>query len=468
MTTTFELCKAEAGRFQADPHESTLEIVRLAGFADRLTDADIQTGALLGAATVAELYVAREAVIDGSEYLAALAAVWANSDAASVELRALGVFLQEEVLSEDAREPIREPIDEERKAALRRSWLLQHGGEPVRLNPEAVADIAFELIKTGLQPTVENVRFINGGKGSPNVVHPALRDFFRQELRKRWAAPAPAPGVPEPLLQLWGAALEAGRDAAENELSVQKAALAKDKTALAELEAKVSGREQGLFERAKKLDERELAQSELIRTLQTDVELSRQARDTAAQDLKAAEAKSAGLQEKLSEQVLATQQAQAQVQTLEQQLADEQGDLKAAVAQGEALQAELAQVRVQLEAEQNRGREAQTAAAERLDSANRSFDEMRTLLAAQADRHAAEMTEASRYARELIADRDQAWKAVSTTQQALADMTATRDLLKGTVDQLRDDRERLQRQVEAQQQRLTELTDKLDAWLKRH
>jgi chromosome segregation ATPase len=97
---------------------------------------------------------------------------------------------------------------EERVASLSAEWLSEHGSSDRRvITRDSVFEIAWRLIQTGMQPTVENIRRVNGG-GSPNGIHPLLREFYAcGELRRRWHSPAPALDVPAPLAHLWQEAL---------------------------------------------------------------------------------------------------------------------------------------------------------------------------------------------------------------------------------------------------------------------
>ena len=131
--------------------------------------------------------------------------------------------------------------DAARREALRRAWLDEHGGEAVRLESAVVAEIAYRLVEAGLQPTVDAIRYVNGGQGSPNVIHPAVRQFFRGELRRRWqTAPQPqVPGVPAALVELWTQCVQDAQRAAEAALEAPRAELAGLRQALAQRAAEI-------------------------------------------------------------------------------------------------------------------------------------------------------------------------------------------------------------------------------------
>jgi hypothetical protein len=131
--------------------------------------------------------------------------------------------------------------DAARREALRRAWLDEHGGEAVRLESAAVAELAYRLVEAGLQPTVDAIRYVNGGQGSPNVIHPAVRQFFRSELRRRWqtAPQPPVPGVPAVLVELWSQCVQDAQRAAEAALEAPRADLAGLRQALAQRTAEI-------------------------------------------------------------------------------------------------------------------------------------------------------------------------------------------------------------------------------------
>lgn len=134
-----------------------------------------------------------------------------------------------------------ERTDQERKDGVRRIWLTEHGGEAVRLEAAVVAEIAYRLVEVGLQPTVDTIRYVNGGQGSPNVIHPAVRQFFRGELRRRWASPAApkVPGIPPQLIELWAQCVQDAQRAADATLEAPRAELARRQATLERRAAEV-------------------------------------------------------------------------------------------------------------------------------------------------------------------------------------------------------------------------------------
>ena len=134
-----------------------------------------------------------------------------------------------------------EGTDLARKDAIRRAWLAEHSGEAVRLDAAVVAEIAYRLVEAGLQPTVDAIRYVNGGHGSPNVIHPAVRQFFRGDLRRRWqtAPQPPVPGVPAALVELWTQCVQDAQRAAEAALEAPREELAGLRQALAQRAAEI-------------------------------------------------------------------------------------------------------------------------------------------------------------------------------------------------------------------------------------
>lgn len=93
---------------------------------------------------------------------------------------------------------------EARLASLAEAWQDENGGGHARVSREVVFEIAYRLILEGIQPTVETIRRVNAGKGSPNVIHPLVMEFYgSRELEKRWKSPQPSDALPEPIQRLW-------------------------------------------------------------------------------------------------------------------------------------------------------------------------------------------------------------------------------------------------------------------------
>lgn len=153
-----------------------------------------------------------------------------------------------------------------RMLAVTRGWLGDHQGEPVRLERADVQDIVYRLIEAHVHPTMGAVRQVNGGKGSPNVIHPALRDFFMSgELERRWKTPRPSEGVPEPLVSLWGELLVRARQDVRQEFDDAAETLKSREAAVEERKADLAMRERTVTER---ID----AQAALVERLQTEAE----------------------------------------------------------------------------------------------------------------------------------------------------------------------------------------------------
>ncbi len=95
---------------------------------------------------------------------------------------------------------------------LAKDWRDENGGAHARVSRDVVFEIAFRLIREGIQPTIEAIRRVNAGKGSPNVIHPLLVEFYdSRELEKRWMAPQPSDALHEPMQRLWADVLTEAR-----------------------------------------------------------------------------------------------------------------------------------------------------------------------------------------------------------------------------------------------------------------
>ncbi|MGO1073732.1 DNA-binding protein [Lysobacter sp. CA199] len=98
-------------------------------------------------------------------------------------------------------------------------------------------DIAWRMLRAGVQPTVESLRTVYG-RGSPNRLHPMLRRFYAGLATRLQFAPL-AEDVPAPLRQLWLQALDLAMDA----VAAKHAAQAED---LRKREAELDRREAAL------------------------------------------------------------------------------------------------------------------------------------------------------------------------------------------------------------------------------
>lgn len=150
------------------------------------------------------------------------------------------------------------------------AWLIEHHGQPVRLQRTDVHEIVLRLLEARLQPTVEAIRRVNGGKGSPNVIHPAVRDFFMSgELQRRLPRPHTNPDVPKPLMALWNDALESARQ-------VAWAGFAEDRAAATEAVQELERERADFMEQSSSLKERANAQDALLARLQQELGMLRE------------------------------------------------------------------------------------------------------------------------------------------------------------------------------------------------
>ena len=262
-----------------------------------------------------------------------------------------------------AEDPGFEPgSDMERREALRRAWLTEHGGEAVRLESAVVAELAYRLIEAGLQPTVESIRYVNGGQGSPNVIHPAVRQFFRSELRRRWDSTPqpPVPGVPDALVELWTQCVQDAQRVAEAALEAPRADLA--------------GLRQALAQRAAEIE----ATAELQRA-----------------ELGAVRQQATDLAERLNQAQQAHGVALERAHAAESSLASAQVEIKAQIEAQKTLQAQAAAERATLTKERDRWRaqaeearrEVAVLAKTREDAASRLAEQLARAAAQQALEH---------------------------------------------------------------------------------
>lgn len=138
------------------------------------------------------------------------------------------------------------------------------------------------LLEAGTYPTAAALREQLGGRGSPVVLQRFLADWYAThgpELAQKAAAhrPDPAGGLRAQLQALTKEAM-AEVDAAQAE---RVAALDRRQAALEEREARVEAREADLEVRTRRLDDREMAQAELLQELRDQVARATQARDAA-------------------------------------------------------------------------------------------------------------------------------------------------------------------------------------------
>jgi hypothetical protein len=115
-------------------------------------------------------------------------------------------------------------------------------GAPMRapLEQAQLDDIAWRLLRAGVQPTVESLRTVYG-RGSPNRLHPMLRQFYAGLATRLQFAPL-AEDVPAPLRQLWLQALDLAMDAVTARHAAQSEELRRREAELDRREAALAQR----------------------------------------------------------------------------------------------------------------------------------------------------------------------------------------------------------------------------------
>lgn len=99
------------------------------------------------------------------------------------------------------------------------------------ITQHVVYEICWRLIKAGIQPTNDAVRYVHGG-GSPNTIQPLIKSFFTDgELENRWKAPVPH-DVPDKFTEAWDLALRQSRSTLEIEFEADEAALGRERAEL--------------------------------------------------------------------------------------------------------------------------------------------------------------------------------------------------------------------------------------------
>ena len=155
-------------------------------------------------------------------------------------------------------------------------------GRVTTLKEDEVFAAIAALISAGHYPTAAALREQLGGRGSPVVLQRFLADWYAThgpELAQKAAArrPDPAGGLRAQLQALTKEAM-AEVDAAQAE---RVAALDRRQAALEDREAGVAAREADLEARTRRLDDREMAQAELLQELRDQLARATQARDAA-------------------------------------------------------------------------------------------------------------------------------------------------------------------------------------------
>lgn len=126
-------------------------------------------------------------------------------------------------------------------AGSERSACERVASERIPLDQAQLDEIAWRMLRAGVQPTVEGIRAIYGS-GSPNRLHPMLRRFYAGLATRLQLAPL-ADEVPAPLRQLWLQALDLASDAVRERHDAQAEALRKR---VAELERREAALERKL------------------------------------------------------------------------------------------------------------------------------------------------------------------------------------------------------------------------------
>ena len=155
-------------------------------------------------------------------------------------------------------------------------------GRVTMLKEDEVFAAIGALITAGIYPTAAALREQLGGRGSPVVLQRFLADWYAAngpELAQKAAArrPDPAGGLRAQLQALTKEAM-AEVDAAQAD---RVAALDRRHAELEDRESRVEAREADLEARTRRLDDREMAQAELLQELRDQVALATQARDAA-------------------------------------------------------------------------------------------------------------------------------------------------------------------------------------------
>lgn len=150
----------------------------------------------------------------------------------------------------DATDDTADPADQNLRTQLVRvSWMADHGGTHARLERADVWEIAWRLISANIHPTGEVIRIVNGGKGSPNVIHPALKSFFDGELQRRISAPPPVAGIPQSVLEMWHQAVLAARNVAQKEIEIGKQDIEQQRKHVEETAHRIQEEQQRMLDR---------------------------------------------------------------------------------------------------------------------------------------------------------------------------------------------------------------------------
>lgn len=94
-------------------------------------------------------------------------------------------------------------------------------------------EIAALLLTERIQPTVEAIREVNNGRGSPNTIHPGLKSFYESgECERRMVRVVHADNVPARVVELWDELQALAKAAGEAQVRAQTDALADEASVL--------------------------------------------------------------------------------------------------------------------------------------------------------------------------------------------------------------------------------------------
>lgn len=116
---------------------------------------------------------------------------------------------------------------------VRAKWLLKHRDRKGPLSHEDVHEIAALLLTERIQPTVEAIREVNNGRGSPNTIHPGLKSFYESgECERRMVRVVHADNMPARVVELWDELQALAKAAGEAQVRAQTDALADEASVL--------------------------------------------------------------------------------------------------------------------------------------------------------------------------------------------------------------------------------------------
>lgn len=340
------------------------------------------------------------------------------------------------------------------------------------------------LFETGLIPNIDLVRRIGGG-GSPNTVHPKLKDWAR-----RVPAMLKLADVPAELQALWFGlqkqarlAGEQGLDEARQELATAQAVTQAEREDLQSQHATLVAERQATDRVVSELKESFDALRLHNAQLQADLDLARhaqagdadalaEARTELRQARERADAATAELAQR--DQVLENMRAERTTLLEARSAADTRiqqliTDLASDARTHKAEQDEHADAVITMQASINEAREAMaglraTLTAERAATtgALKEAREARATIETQQARHATEIEAVNAKERQLQADLEKEREAREVALRQLAGITAAREVLQSTLDGLGQHQERLLDQMEAQRETFATLGQQME------